>query len=126
MTKKNYVAIIVAPIVILVAVVSALNMGLLDKNTEIENLRVEVSYSGSWEGVIYSNEEAQQVSGFTKKTIIVFRPPGDTWKLSFTAEKKDDSTNQLKVKIKTIDGAVLGEAKTVEPYGKISLSIEIS
>ncbi|MGD2142412.1 MAG: hypothetical protein PVH79_02900 [Candidatus Bathyarchaeota archaeon] len=125
MAKRNYLAVVAAPIVILVSVISLMSMGLLEESGKVENVKIEISYSGTWEGVIYNNEQAQRVSGFTKKTIIVFRPSADEWNLAFTAEKKDDTTNQLKVKIVTIEGDVLEQAQTVEPFGKISISIEI-
>jgi hypothetical protein len=91
----------------------------------VENIKIEISYSGSWEGVLFNNEEAQSISGFTKKTIIVFRPDGEEWTISFNAEKKDDSTGQLKVVIKLIDGTRLGEAQTVDPFGKVSITLAI-
>ena len=72
--------------------------------------------------MLYNNEEIQSLTGFTKKTLIVFRPSRDEWTLSFEAEKKDDRTSQLKIVIKLIDGTKLGEAQTVEPYGKVSIS----
>jgi hypothetical protein len=75
--------------------------------------------------VLYNNEEVQRISGFSKKTIVVFRPDGDEWTLSFEAEKKDATTSQLKVVIKLIDGTRLGEAQTVEPYGKVSITRSI-
>lgn len=75
--------------------------------------------------MLYNNEYVESISGFTKKTIIVFRPNGDGWTISFDAEKKDDTMGQLKVMIMLIDGTTLGETQTVEPYGKVSISIVI-
>jgi len=126
MTKRQYVAVIVAPLVILATIVSIFSIGILDTSEErIENIKIEISYSGSWEGVIYNNEDVQKVSGFTRKTIIVFRPVNEEWTLTFEAEKMDDTTSQLKVVIKLIDGTKLGEAQTVEPYGKVFISLKI-
>ena len=126
MTKRQYVAVIVAPLVILATIVSIFSIGILDTSEErIENIKIEISYSGSWEGVIYNNEDVQRISGFTRKTIIVFRPDYEEWPLTFEAEKMDDTTSQLKVVIKLIDGTKLGEAQTVEPHGKVSISLKI-
>ena len=126
MPKRQYVAVIAAPLVILATIVSLFNAGILDTSEErIENIKIEVSYSGSWKGVIYNNEEIQKVSGFTRKTIIVFRPNNEEWTLTFETEKRDDTTSQLKVVIRLIDGTKLGEAQTVEPYGKVSISLKI-
>jgi hypothetical protein len=126
MAKRQYIAVIAGPIAILVILISILNTGILETSDDrVENIKIEVSYSGSWVGVLYNNEEVQRISGFSKKTIIVFRPDGDEWTLSFEAEKKDDTTSQLKVKIKLIDGTTLGQMQTVEPYGKASISMVI-
>ncbi len=126
MTKKQYIVVIAVPLVILVTIVSILSSGVLDTSEDrVENIKIEVSSSGSWEGILYNNEEVQSISGFTKKTIIVFRPDGDVWTISFVAQKKDDTTGQLKVKVKLIDGTTLGETQTVEPYGKVSISMVI-
>ena len=114
------------PIVVIAIIISVLNTGILETSDDrIENIKIEVTYSGSWEGVLYNNEEVQSVSGFTRKTIIVFRPDDGEWTLSFEAEKKDDSSNQLKAVVKLIDGTKLGESQTVDPYGKISLTLAI-
>ncbi len=126
MTKKQYIVVIAVPLVIIVTIVSILSSGVLDISEDrVENIKIEVSSSGSWEGILYNNEEVQSISGFTKKTIIVFRPDGDEWTISFEAEKKDDTMDQLKVKVKLIDGTTLGETQTVEPYGKVSISMVI-
>ncbi len=126
MTKRQYMAVIAGPIAVIVIIVSVLNTGLLDTSDDhLENIKIEVIYSGSWEGVLYNNEEMQRVSGFTRKTIIVFRPDGVEWTLSFDAMKKDDSSSQLKVVVKLIDGTRLGEAQTVDPYGKVSLTLVV-
>ena len=126
MTKKQYIVVIAVPLVIIVTIVSILSSGVLDTSEDrVENIKIEVSSSGSWEGILYNNDEVQGISGFTKKTIIVFRPDGDEWTISFEAEKKDDTMGQLKVKVKLIDGTTLGETKTVEPYGKVSISMVI-
>ena len=67
----------------------------------------------------------QSISGFTRKTIIISRPDNNEWTLSFEAEKKDDSSAQLKAIVKLIDGTRLGESQTVDPHGKISLTLSI-
>ena len=126
MTKRQYMAVIAGPIAIVAIILSILNTGILETSDDrIENIKIEVTYIGYWEGVLYNNEEVQGISGFTRKTIIVFRPNGEDWTLSFEAEKKDDTTSQLKVSVKLIDGTKLGEAQTVDPYGKVSITLAI-
>ena len=62
---------------------------------------------------------------FTRKTILVYRPIGEDWTISFEAEKNDYTTSQLKVVIKLMDGTLLGEAQTVDPNGKVSITLVI-
>jgi uncharacterized protein YxeA len=126
MTGKQYIVVIAAPLVIIMTIVTILSSGFLATSEDrVDNIKIEITYSGSWEAMLYNNEEIQSLTGFTKKTLIVYRPSGDEWTLSFEAEKKDDSTSQLKIVIKLIDGTKLGEAQTVEPYGKVSISMVI-
>jgi hypothetical protein len=126
MTKLQYMAVIAGPIALLAILISILSTGILETSDDrIENIKIEVTYSGSWEGVLYNNKEVQRISGFTGKTILVFSPIEEDWTLSFEAEKKDDTTSQLKVVIKLIDGTRLGEAQTIDPYGKVSITLTI-
>jgi hypothetical protein len=119
-------AVIAGPIAIIAIIMSIFNSGILDTSDErVTNIKIEVAYSGSWEGVLYNNDEVQRVSGFTRKTLIVYRPIGEEWTVSFEAEKKDDSMSQLKVVIRLIDGTILGDAQTVEPFGKASITLAL-
>jgi hypothetical protein len=123
MTNKQYVAVIVGPITIITILISLFNVSLHDISTNrIENIKIEVTYSGSWEGVLYSNEKVQMVSGFTSKTIVVYRPTDEQWTVSFEVEKIEDSRNQLKVVYKFMNGTRIDEAQTIDPYGKVVLT----
>ena len=62
---------------------------------------------------------------FTRKPILVYRPIGEDWTISFEAEKNDYTTSQLKVVIKLMDDTLLGEAQTVDPNGKVSITLVI-
>ena len=126
MTKWQYMAVIAGPVAVIVIIMSILNTGLLaTPDDQIENIRIEITYTGYWEGVLYNNEAVQRISGFTRKTIVVFRPNGEEWALSFEAEKMDGTMSQLRVSVKLIDGTKLGEAQTVEPYGKAAITLVI-
>ena len=125
MVKKSYAIAIAAPIVLVVIVASILDSGILEQPERIENIKIEVIYPGPWESVLYNNEDMQRIEGFTKKTIIIFRPSVGEWVLTFNAQKKDDSPSQMKVMVKTIDGSILGEAVTTERFGKIHISLEL-
>ena len=125
MVKKSYAIAIAAPIVLVAIVATILNSGFLEQPDRIENIKIEVIYPGPWESVLYNNEDMQRIEGFTKKTILIFRPSGSEWFLTFNAQKKDDSLSQLKVMVKTIDGEILGEATTNDQFGKIHISLEL-
>jgi hypothetical protein len=105
---------------------SVMSSGILRKsNQQLKEVRIEVSYAGPWEGVINSNGDVQEVSGFSDKTIRVLQPLSGKWDLSFYCEKMDGSMNSLRVTMKFEDGAILKKGFTMEPYGRMQLSVEI-
>ena len=119
-------AVIAGPIAIITIILALFNANFVDISVgRIENIKIEVTYSSAWEGVLNSNEKVQMVSGFTSKSFIVVRPEEREWTISFEAEKTDDSSNQLKVVIELINGTRLDEAQTIDPYGKVALALTI-
>jgi hypothetical protein len=126
MNHRQYLAVIASPIAIFTIVLAFVNGNFVDlSKDQIGNIKIHVIYSGTWEGVLISNEKVQMVSGFTRKTIIVVRPEEGEWTVSFEAEKIDDSLNQLKVVIELINGTRLDEAQIIDPYGKVALALTI-
>ena len=114
------------PVLIIAITFAIMNTGFLKVSSQqIKEVRIEVSYTGPWKGVIYSNGEAQRVSGFSDKTIRVYRPSSERWDLLFHCEKNDGSTNLLRVAIKSTDGTILNKGFTLEQYGKVEISVEI-
>ncbi len=126
MTNRQYVAVIAGPIAVITILISLFSVNFVDiSGDRIENIKIEITHSSNWEGVLISNEKVQMVSGFTRKTIMVVRPEEGEWTVSFEAEKIDDSSNQLKVVIELINGTRLDEAQTIDPYGKVALALTI-
>jgi len=126
MQKRNYIAVLAGPLLIIILVFAVLNSGFLETpGQQITELSIEVSYTGPWEGIIYNDDATQQISGFSEKTINVIRPSSEKWILSFHAGKKDGSSNILRATIKLTDGTILKKAHTDEPYGEVQLSVEI-
>jgi len=126
MNHRQYLAVIAGPIAIFTIVLAFVNGNFVDlSGDQIGNIKIDVIYSSTWEGVLISNEKVQMVSGFTRKTIMVVRPEEGEWTVSFEAEKIDDSSNQLKVVIELINGTRLDEAQTIDPYGKVALALTI-
>ncbi len=126
MTNRQYVAVIAGPIAIITILISLFSVNFVDISEDrIKKIKIDVTYSGTWEGVIYSNEKVQMISGFTSKTLVIIRPNDGKWSVSFEAEKIDSSSNQLKVVIELLDGTRLDEAQTIDPYGKVTLALTI-
>jgi hypothetical protein len=126
MTNRQYVAVIAGPLAIITIIASLLSANfVVTSGDRIERIKIIVTYPGNWEGVLYSNEKVQMISGFTSKTIIVLRPKNGVWAVSFEAEKIDDSSNQLKVVVELMNGKILDTAQTIDPYGKVSLALTI-
>ena len=126
MQKRKFFAGLVGPILIIILAFSVMNSGFLKTSRQqMVEVRIEVSYTGPWKGIIYNNGDTQQVSGFSDKTIRVCRPLDGKWDLSFNCEKEDGSTNLLRVSIKSMDGAILEKGYTLKPFGQVQLSVEI-
>lgn len=104
MHKRNYIAVLAGPLLIITSVFSVLNSGFLKTPSQQIKICIEVSYTGPWEGIIYNDDTTQQISGFSEKTINVIRPSAEKWILSFHAGKKDGSSNILMATIKLTDG----------------------
>jgi len=108
MQKRNYIAVLAGPLLIITLVFAVLNSGFLETpSQQINKVSIEVSYTGPWEGIIYNDDTTQQVSGFCEKKISVIRPSAEKWILSFHAGKKDGTSNILRVTIKLTDGTIL-------------------
>ncbi len=119
-------AVIAGPIAIIAIILALINASFVDlSGDQIENIKIEVIYSSNWEGILISNEKVQMLSGFTRKTFVIVRPNAGEWVVSFEAEKIDDSSNQLKIVIELLNGTRLDEAQTIDPYGKVAVTITI-
>lgn len=67
MQKRNYIAVLVGPLLIITLVFTVLNSGFLETpSQQINKVSIEVSYTGPWEGIICNDDTTQQVSGFSQ------------------------------------------------------------
>jgi hypothetical protein len=102
---------------------SIFNIGPVNNyDDQIDRIVIRVTYSGAWEGVIYSNEKVQMVSGFVNKNFVVVKPKSGEWTISFEAKKIGDSTNKMIIEFELLNGTRLDTAHTTDPFGKVSLS----
>jgi hypothetical protein len=99
--------------------------GILEVNDRIDEVVLEVDYFEHW-NVTFSHDSIEESwSGMGRKETVLIRPSGSTWVISVEAEKVDESSGYLRVKIKLLDGTILKQAVTMLPYGKITMVLEI-
>ena len=66
MTEKQYIMVIATPLVIIMTIVTILSSGFLATTEDrVDNIKIEITYSGSWEAMRYNNEEIQSLTCFT-------------------------------------------------------------
>lgn len=98
--------------------------GLLENN-EVDEVVLEVDYFNNWNVTLSHDGTTESWSDMGRKETILVRPTSDTWVISVQAEKLDASSGYLRVRIKHLDGTVIGQEATNLPNGKISLVVEI-
>ena len=99
--------------------------GILETSDRIDEVILEVDYFEHW-NVTFSHDSIEEIwTDMGRKEKILVRPSGDTWVISVEAEKMDESSGYLRVKIKRMDGTILKQAVTMLPYGKIAMVLEI-
>lgn len=109
-----------------VTVVSTLLFtGFIGNQNDIEQLILEVDYYNNWNMTVSENGSVQSLSGFGKMERLFVRPIDGKWVVMINASKLDGSSNNLSVRLKLRDGTVLKHGSTTEPYGTVTLSVEI-
>ena len=99
--------------------------GILEVNDRIDEVVLEVDYFEHWNVTLSHDSIEESWSGMGRKETVLIRPSGGTWVISVEAEKLDESSGYLRVKIKLLDGTILKQAVTMLPYGKITMVLEI-
>ncbi len=104
---------------------SAILMTGLLENNEVDEVVLEVDYFYNW-NVTFSHDGITETwSDMGRKEMILVRPTRDTWVISVRAEKLDVSSGYLRVKVKHLDGAVIGQDATNLPHGTVTVVVEI-
>ncbi len=98
--------------------------GLLENN-EVDEVVLEVDYFNNWNVTLSHDGTTESWSDMGRKETILVRSTRDTWVISVRAEKLDASSGYLRVRVKHLDGTVIGQEATNLPHGKISLVVEI-
>jgi len=108
-----------------VILASAIMMTGLLENNEVDEVVLEVDYFNNWNVTLSHGGITESWSDMGRKETMLVRPTRDTWVISVRAEKLDASSGYLRVRVKHLDGAVIGQEATNLPNGKISLVVEI-
>ncbi len=98
--------------------------GLLENN-EVDEVVLEVDYFNNWNVTLSHDSITESWSDMGRKETILVRSTSDTWVISVQAEKLDASSGYLRVRVKHLDGTMIGQEATNLPYGKTSLVVEI-
>jgi hypothetical protein len=98
--------------------------GLLENN-EVDEVVLEVDYFYNWNVTLSHDGITESWADMGRKETMLVRPTRNTWVISVRAEKLDASSGYLRVRVKHLDGTVIGQGATNLPYGKISLVVEI-
>ena len=99
-------------------------------SSSVSQVTVQVTYSGSWQGAYQSTGASSSTaswSGTGNKSVNISRPSGvGIWIISANAEKLDDSSAILVIRMLAPDGTTLQEGSTDAPYGvaQIGYSVE--
>jgi len=108
-----------------VILASAIMMtGFLESN-EVDEVVLEVDYFYNWNVTLSHGGITESWSAMGRKEMLLVRPTSDIWVISVRAEKLDASSGYLRVRVKHLDGAVIGQGATNLPHGKITMVVEI-
>lgn len=97
--------------------------GYLEQRT-VDRIILEIDYFSNWNATVTENTE-YSLSGFGKTEWVLVKPIQKEWTVMIRAQKQDDSVSKLTISVRMKDGAVLGLASTIEPYGTTVLTVNI-
>lgn len=97
--------------------------GYLEQRT-VDRIILEIDYYSNWNATVTEGTE-YSLSGFGKTEWVLVKPIQKEWTVTVRAQKQDDSISKLTISVRMKDGAVLGLASTVEPYGTTVLTVNI-
>ena len=98
--------------------------GYLERGTEVDRVILEIDYIDNWNATVLNDVEFS-LSRFGKAQMTLVDLTKEGWIVTVRAQKQDGSMNGLTIRIRMIDGAVIGSASTFEPYGTAELTVII-
>jgi hypothetical protein len=91
-----------------------------------QQVKVEVSYSGKWQGAVGDLDGIVSWSGDDPRTLTLARArPVGIWIVSANAQKMDASSSILTISIVRMDGTVIKTASTNTAYGMAQIAANI-
>jgi hypothetical protein len=91
-----------------------------------QQVKVEVSYSGKWQGAVGDLASIVSWSGDDQRTLTLARTrPVGIWIVSANAQKMDNSSSILTISIVRMDGTVIKTASTNTAYGMAQIAANI-
>jgi hypothetical protein len=109
--------------IVFVSVFSASFAPITSPSQKNRSVLVKVEYAGEWQGAYGDASGIVSWDGNGTKTIALDRPnDAYLWIVSANAQKSDDSSAVLTIKIMQTDGTILKQASTQSPYGMAQVS----
>jgi len=125
-SKKELTITAVVGVAIMFAIILALGflVGAANEH-EHDQVKVVVTYDGSWSGAYTDVETMQSWSHDGSYSVTLDRPDMDTWIVSANAQKADGGDGVLTISIQDMDGHVLKTASTSTAYGMAQVTMTI-
>jgi hypothetical protein len=119
----------VKTVLILVSLVAAFTIAVNLTGTlnydEDEYFYLVIDYYSNWNATITNGDEIF-LKGLGKKEHLFVWPKEVEANVTITAFKLDDSSNQLIIRVKKMDGSSLGQASTATPNGFVTLTVRLN
>jgi len=112
-------------VIIAIAASTLLMMGTLTRSNQVNELILEITYSGHYEVRVIENDELTKNSYFGIYRTTLVRESKDTWVISVWAKKTEANNELLSIQLMQKDGKVLASESNYEPYGEVVLSVVI-
>jgi hypothetical protein len=120
LASKNIIIIL---IFITVAASAYVMMGLVDQDSQINEVVFEVVYGGSFNVTIIENGQVKTSAMYGLGKMTLFRIGSGTWVLEATVKKLDSDAGTLYAYFKTLDGEILVSDHTSESFGTATISL---
>ena len=120
--KKLKTKVIIALASFLAVVIGIYQMGATN-SVNLESIIIEVNYDNYWNATITNEGKPHLYMHKGKYTIVFSKPSAEYWDISGVFIKEDNSANLFSILIRRLNGSVLLNSITSEPYAIIEFNI---